>query len=132
MESAIQLMEAKQSDVTIVEMLPEPAATAGKGMLGIPARERNKKAGTTVLYEHAVTEIKDGSVLVKDLNTGEITEIEADTVLLAAGIKPRKDVVAELRHTIAEGDIYIVGDLLKTGGTIGNATTTAFEVAAHI
>jgi 2,4-dienoyl-CoA reductase-like NADH-dependent reductase (Old Yellow Enzyme family)/thioredoxin reductase len=132
MESAIQLMEAGKSAVTIVEMLPEPAATASKGMLGIPARERNKKAGTTVLYEHVVSEIKDASVLVKDLHSGEVFELEADTVLLAAGVRPRKDVVEELRHTIAEGDVYQVGDLLKGGGSIGFATNTAFEVAAHI
>jgi NADPH-dependent 2,4-dienoyl-CoA reductase/sulfur reductase-like enzyme len=130
-ESAIQLAEAGKK-VTIVEMLPEGPAMMGKGMLGAPAVARAEKAGVVTLYERVVQTIEDDRVLVKDLVSGETAELRADTVLLAAGVRPRKEVVEALRHTIAEGDIYVVGDLTRGGGTIGHATNTAFEVAVAI
>jgi hypothetical protein len=52
-------------------------------------------------------------------------------VLLAAGVRPRKDVVEALRHTIAEGDVFLVGDLTEAGA-IGHAVNSGFDIAAHI
>jgi pyruvate/2-oxoglutarate dehydrogenase complex dihydrolipoamide dehydrogenase (E3) component len=131
MESSTMLAEAGR-EVTLIELLPEGSAAAARGMLGAPAKGRSERAGVKALYEHCVEEITDDSVIVRNQGSREVFEIPADTVLLAAGISPRQDVVDALRHTIAEGDIFVVGDLLKGGGTIGNATTTAFEIAAHI
>lgn len=130
-ETAIQQAEAGKR-VTIIEMLPEGPAMAGKGMLGAPAVARAEKAAVTTLYQHVVTAIEDDKVLVRDLLSGDSKELRADTVLLAAGIRPRKEVVDALRHSIAEGDVYVVGDLGKGRGTIGNATNTAFDVAVAI
>ncbi|MDR2197368.1 MAG: NAD(P)/FAD-dependent oxidoreductase [Coriobacteriales bacterium] len=130
-ESAIQIAEAGQHSVTIVELLDEGAAMMGKGMLAAPAVSRAEAAGVVTLYQTQVVEIRDRSVLIRGVD-GIERELAADTVLLAAGIRPRKDVVEALRHSIAENDVYLVGDLIPGGGTIGHATTTAFEVAAHI
>jgi 2,4-dienoyl-CoA reductase-like NADH-dependent reductase (Old Yellow Enzyme family)/thioredoxin reductase len=129
-ESALQLSRDGKN-VTIVEQLPEGASIAAKGMFGIPLRAQNEEAGTTALYENTLLEIKDDSVVVKDLKTGKTSELKADTVLLAAGVRPRREVVEQLRHTIAEGDIYQVGDLVG-GGTLGFATNSGFEIAAKI
>jgi 2,4-dienoyl-CoA reductase-like NADH-dependent reductase (Old Yellow Enzyme family)/NADPH-dependent 2,4-dienoyl-CoA reductase/sulfur reductase-like enzyme len=131
METSTQLAETGK-DVTLIEMLPEGAADAAKGMLGAPAKARSDKAGVKAFYEHCVEEITGNSVVVRNLVTDEAFELPADTVLLAVGVRPRVEVVDALRHSIAETDVFIVGDLLKGGGTIGTATTTAFEVAARI
>ncbi|MDR0500147.1 MAG: NAD(P)/FAD-dependent oxidoreductase [Coriobacteriales bacterium] len=130
-ESAIQQAE-EGKQVTIVEMLAEGPAMAGKGMLGAPAVARANKAGVNTLYEHAVIAIEPGKVKLRDMISKEEKELACDTVLLAAGVRPRTEVVDALRHSISECDIYIVGDLLKTRGTIGNATTSAFDVAVII
>ncbi|MDR2673245.1 MAG: NAD(P)/FAD-dependent oxidoreductase [Coriobacteriales bacterium] len=130
-ETAIQLAEAGKQ-VTIIEMLPEGPTMMAKGMLGAPAQARADKAGVKIFYEHAVTQIDDDSVRVKDLVSGTEQDFAADTVLLAAGVRPRQEVVEALRHSIAEDDVYIAGDLLKSRGTIGNATTSAFDIAVAI
>jgi 2,4-dienoyl-CoA reductase-like NADH-dependent reductase (Old Yellow Enzyme family)/thioredoxin reductase len=130
-ESAIQQAEDGKN-VTIIEMLPVGPAMMGKGMLAAPAVARAEAAGVKTLYEHTVVAIEDDRVLVKDQISGEEKVFAADTVLLAAGVRPRKEVVTELRHCIAESDVYIVGDLTRGAGTIGNATNTAFEVAVAI
>ncbi|MDR1359123.1 MAG: NAD(P)/FAD-dependent oxidoreductase [Coriobacteriales bacterium] len=130
-ESGMQLAEEGKK-VTIVEMLPPGPVAAAKGMLGAPADKRAKDAGVRFLFETCVDAIEDGKVILRDVKSGELSELKASTVLLAAGVCPRKEFVEELRHTIAEGDVYVVGDLRGDGGTIGKATNTAFEVAAHI
>ncbi|MDR3315137.1 MAG: NAD(P)/FAD-dependent oxidoreductase [Coriobacteriales bacterium] len=152
MESALALARDGHA-VTVVEMLPEGSATGNLGIFAAPLKAQNKEAGTTVLYDTQVTEIKDVSVLLKGAvggvgSTGAAgaasaagaggaagvtgtTELKADTVLLAAGLRPRRSTVEALRHTIAEGDVYQVGDLTG-GGTIGHATNSAFFVAAHL
>jgi NADPH-dependent 2,4-dienoyl-CoA reductase/sulfur reductase-like enzyme len=130
-ETGIQLAEQGKR-VVIVELLGEGPAMAGKGMLGAPAVARALKAGVVTQYETSVERIDEGTVEVRSLVTGERATLKANTVLLAAGIRPRLELVEQLRHTIAEGDVYLVGDLLAGGGTIGHATTSAFEVAAYI
>jgi pyruvate/2-oxoglutarate dehydrogenase complex dihydrolipoamide dehydrogenase (E3) component len=130
-ESAIQLAEEGKK-VTIIEMLPQGPVMMSKGMLGAPAAARADKAGVVTLYQQAVQSIEENKVVAKCLVSGQQKEYKADTVLLAAGVRPRREVVEALRHTIAEGDVYVVGDLLTGGGTIGHATNTAFEVAVAI
>ncbi len=77
---------------------------------------------------HAVTEIGDTYAEIKDLNTGEKRRIECDTVLLAAGLKPRKETAEALRHCAPETEVFIVGDLKKPA-TIGDAVNAAFGIA---
>lgn len=129
-ESAMQLAEEGKR-VTVVEMQDEAAVTAARGGVGFPAVKRALDAGVEILYQTSVEGIEDGSVLIRDAY-GAASELAAETVLLAAGVRPRKDLTEELRHTIAEGEVYIVGDLRGDGGSIGHATNTAFDVAVVI
>jgi pyruvate/2-oxoglutarate dehydrogenase complex dihydrolipoamide dehydrogenase (E3) component len=130
MESALHLCRSGKR-VTLVEMLSRAQATANNGIFGIPLASYTAEAGMVGLFESKVTEIRDTSVLVSDCRDGSTREVKAGTVLLAVGLCPRKDKVEELRHAIAEGDVYQVGDLTG-GGTIGHATNSAFALAAQI
>jgi 2,4-dienoyl-CoA reductase-like NADH-dependent reductase (Old Yellow Enzyme family)/thioredoxin reductase len=130
MESALQLSRDKH-EVTVIEMLPQAACLAAS-MMGMFVSKYNEEAGTLVLYEHCVEEILDEKVIVRNLISGETQEIAANTVLLAAGVRPRRDVVDKLRHAIAEGDIYQIGDLTDGAGTIGHAINSGFEIAVSI
>ncbi|MDR2196916.1 MAG: NAD(P)/FAD-dependent oxidoreductase [Coriobacteriales bacterium] len=147
MESAIVQAEAGRK-VTVVEMQTEAGATASKGMLATACVKRAERAGVKTLYRHAVRSIEADRVRIEDLASGALQELLCDTVLLAAGVRPRQEVVDELRHAIPECDVYLVGDLTMrpatenlsdgsgwskaAGGTIGHATNTAFEVAVAI
>ncbi|MBU3158509.1 hypothetical protein KPL37_01825 [Clostridium frigoris] len=58
-------------------------------------------------------------------------EYEADTVVLALGMRARKDKIEELRHLIPETEVYIIGD----GHQIGNvysAVHVGFDTAVEI
>jgi NADPH-dependent 2,4-dienoyl-CoA reductase/sulfur reductase-like enzyme len=129
-ESAMQLAEEGKK-VTIVELQTEAATVQTRGSVGFPAVARAEAAGVIFLYETGVQAIENDKVLIKD-KTGKTSEIKADTVLLAAGVRPRRELTEELRHVIPEGEVYIVGDQRGGGGNIGFATNTAFDVAVVI
>ena len=40
-------------------------------------------------------------------------EYEADSVVIAMGLRPRKEKVAELRRLIPETEVFVVGDCRK-------------------
>ncbi len=129
MESAIQLGRDGHA-VTVLELDGQGSCLRRLGGLGAPLRALSEEAGATVLYECLVKEIRAGSVVYAPAG-GSAAELKCDTVLLAAGVRPRKDVVEALRHTIAEGDVYLVGDLTEAGA-IGHAVNSGFDIAAHI
>ena len=85
-----------------------------------------------IKYETGLQEVRDESVVVRDSKTGESYEIPCDTVLLAMGIKPRFDVVDELRHCVPETSVAIVGDCNNKAGAIAEAVNQAFQACIHI
>jgi NADH dehydrogenase FAD-containing subunit len=129
MESAIQLGRDGHK-VAVIERDPIPICTKRLGSLGAPLAALSKEAGNKVEYECTIEEIRKDSVIYRDAADNRV-QIPCDTVLLAAGVQPRKKLVDELRHTIAEGDVYLVGDLTEAG-TIGHAVNSGFDIAAHL
>ena len=122
-------------DVQIIEMLPEfpakmnlhmSAGSGAKELETIFARE-----GIKVSYSSALAEVKDNSIIVKNPETGETSEIPCDTVLLAIGMKERWALVDELRHSAPESNVVIAGDCRKVG-TISDAVNQAFQACIHI
>ena len=122
--------------VTVLELLGREAASANMFKSDFSgAMELVKhmhEAGVDTRYGAEVTEIRDGSVLYRDVASGEMREIEADTVLLAIGIRPRFDTVEELRHVCPETSVAIVGDCNNVAGTICDAVNQAFRACLHI
>ena len=122
-------------DVTVVEMLDpqqhrmslhKSSKNAGNEMLNMM-----KEQGIPLHLNNRLEEVKDGSVVCKDMVTGELVEYPCDTVLLALGMVPLTDVVESMRHCAAETDVFIVGDALKVGN-ISTATNGGFQAAIHI
>lgn len=111
------------SDVSIVEMLPQ----IGPGIFGAILNDemsRIKPYGPHLYPGHALVSIQDGSVTVKELATDKQFDIEADTVVMAAGIKPRADVVESFREAFDK--VLVAGDARK-GGRIATAVREGFE-----
>jgi 2,4-dienoyl-CoA reductase-like NADH-dependent reductase (Old Yellow Enzyme family)/NADPH-dependent 2,4-dienoyl-CoA reductase/sulfur reductase-like enzyme len=134
LEAAIDFRQLGK-DVTVVEMLD----TENHHMA---LRKSSKHAGDEMLaiaedlkiplhLNNRLEEVKDNSVICKDLVTGELKEYPCDTVLLALGMVPLHDVVAQLRHCAAETEVLIVGDALAVGN-ISTATNGGFQAGIHI
>ena len=62
---------------------------------------------------------------------GEKIEIEADTVLIAIGMRPRFKLVEELRHAAPEASVYIVGDA-KEAARLTEATNAGFQAGVYL
>ncbi|NLT13000.1 MAG: FAD-dependent oxidoreductase [Clostridiales bacterium] len=122
-------------DVTLIEMLNERNAKMKLSMsAGNVSRELLSifaKKEIPVLYGTALTEVRDGGIVTKNMATGELSQLQCDTVLLAIGMKERWALVDELRHSAPESNVHIVGDCRKVG-TISEAVNQAFQACIHI
>jgi 2,4-dienoyl-CoA reductase-like NADH-dependent reductase (Old Yellow Enzyme family)/thioredoxin reductase len=127
--------DSQGKKVTLVELLEEGPArfslfrSGGQGGNELVTLMTEKNI--PIHYGTSVTEILDDKVICKNAQTGETFEIAADTVLYSVGMKPRYDLVEELRHSAPEGSVYIVGDA-KESGKITHATNGGFQAALHI
>ena len=115
-------------------MLDEPGATVNL-MKSSRSAVREIKAilideNIPVYYQTALTEILDDKVKCKD-STGKIVEYDADTVLIAVGMRPLTELAASMRHCAPETEVFVVGDA-KEVGTINTAVNEAFQKALHI
>lgn len=119
--------------VTVIEMMDN----AGNMFLDMASRDLLKKKEEDgiefeLLYGTALVEIKDDAIVAKDVKSGELKEIKVDTVLLAMGIRPKFELVDQLRHSCAETSVAIVGDCNNRAGTISEAVNQAFQACIHI
>ena len=132
LEAAVDYAEQGKK-VTVIEMLDQMTSMfKSRGSRDLMKMMKEKNIQFDTFYETALQEIKDDCVVAKNVKTGEVKEIKADTVLLAMGIKPRFDVVDALRHSCPETSVAIVGDCNNKAGTISEAVNQAFQACIHI
>lgn len=117
--------EGKQ--VTILEMLPELASTLGSSMrtrLLVRLRDKKVKMMTRV----NVREISAAGIAIVDYN-GQSQLIEGETVVIATGFQPRRNLVKMLGQ---EGfETYLVGDCVEPRDIL-EAITEGFRAALKI
>ncbi len=124
-ETALDLAENGHS-VTLVEMLPKIMKDVAVTDF-LAYSERIAKTDMRVLTETRLEEVLDNGARVSS-KKGEET-IEADTVILALGLKAEQGLYNEL---IAAGkEAYLVGDAVKAG-KIFDAIHTAYRTAIRI
>jgi hypothetical protein len=56
---------------------------------------------------------------------------DADSVVLALGLRPRREKVAELRRLIPETEVFVVGDCFRPGGLF-NANHGGFNAVCEL
>ncbi|MDR2356259.1 MAG: NAD(P)/FAD-dependent oxidoreductase [Clostridiales Family XIII bacterium] len=133
-EAALDFAERGKT-VALVELADEDAALVNlfKGA-GTSAPELktllDENANIRQYYGARLKEIRDDTILCRNA-AGEEIEIEADSVLLAMGMRPRYELVEELRHCAPETEVFVVGDA-KVAGNISGATNAGFQAALHI
>lgn len=122
-------------DVVVIEMLPQADSFnrlyKAAGPSAKEFRRIYQEKGIDLRYGCALSEIKEKSIVYKDITTGEMVEIPADNVLMAVGMRPLKALNDSIRHCAPETDVYLIGDA-RGVGTIAEATNQAFQAALHI
>ena len=124
LETAEMLCSAGH-EVALVEMAPE----IGPGIF--PAI-RNDELGRllshkpTVYAGHKLLAIDVRSITMENMSSGEEVQIEVDSVVLALGVRPRKQIYDELKQAFPDIEIRAVGDV-RRGGRIGDAIRDGFE-----
>ncbi len=124
-ETALDLAENGHS-VTLVEMLPKIMKDVAVTDF-LAYSERIAKTDMRVLTETRLEEVLDNGARVSSKKGEEI--LEADTVILALGLKAEQGLYNEL---LAAGkEVYLAGDAIKAG-KIFDAIHTAYRVAIRI
>ncbi len=127
--------EMRGKKVTVVEMLEEGPAFArlhsGSGPVAKELRTLYAQRGIPVLYGHRATEIRSDGVVCENLRTGERVTLACDTVVLACGMRARREESGSMRRCAPETDVYVVGDCAKPA-SIFEAVNDAFRACLHI
>lgn len=124
-ETALDLAENGHS-VTLVEMLPKIMKDVAVTDF-LAYSKRIAKTDMRVLTETRLEEVLDNGARVSSKKGEEI--IEADTVILALGLKAEQGLYNEL--AAAGKEVYLAGDAVKAG-KIFDAIHTAYRVAIRI
>lgn len=118
-------------NVTVVEMEKNSKALFA-ALSASNARmllELLQQAGVKQLYGTCVKEIYEDSVDCE--NTEGVFNLKADTVLIAAGMKARKEIAESFIHCVPETEVHIIGDAVR-GGTVAEAVNGAFHAAISL
>lgn len=127
-EAAIEMVDAGK-DVTLVEMTAGIARDANS----IHKPHMMRKIATlgdrlTILCDTTCGEVTDSGIVCTDRDGKTIT-IEADTVILSAGMLPRTDVAESLE--VPSRDFRMIGDC-KRPRQIGDAVREGYDAAMEI
>jgi 2,4-dienoyl-CoA reductase-like NADH-dependent reductase (Old Yellow Enzyme family)/thioredoxin reductase len=125
LEAAHDFLEDGREITGVIDMMPKPMFS----MSEVPMLLENE--GVKIQYSTSLVAVTDKGVIAKGAD-GKEFEIEADTVLLAMGMRPNFALVESLRHCAPETECYIVGDAKKVGGNLSAAVNGAFQAALHI
>lgn len=128
-EAAIHLAD-EGKHIEIIEMANNTSnLRKGAGAATTDLLRMLKERNIEIHLSHKLTEITPDRVICETEN-GKV-EFEADTVLLALGMRPRWNVSDALRHVAPETEVFLVGDASKVA-TILEATSSGFKAAAYI
>ena len=123
-ETAEALAEQGHS-VSLIEM----AKTIGPGIypsILMDLMGRFRKFNPQILPGHRLAAVTENGVLVVNVANGQKMEVEADTVVLALGVSPRRGVVSEFEASFDE--VRVIGDASR-GGSIVEAVADGFGKA---
>jgi NADPH-dependent 2,4-dienoyl-CoA reductase/sulfur reductase-like enzyme len=106
---------AKRGLIPLVVGMEKDLSTARGGMRGglgtafIPVTAYLESAGVTCKLDHRLTEIREDRIVCVDGASGETVEIPADTVLLATGMRARRQTAVALRPSAPATAVWIGG-----------------------
>ena len=125
----------KGKDVTIIDMLPLEQLPTGAGDrhasgFAIALVEMAQNAGVKEIGGVKLVEINDDGAVI-EYPDGHKETLAADTVLMAVGMRPRKEEAEKFRHVVAECDVQFAGDCNKAR-IMGYAVNEGFNAAVAL
>jgi len=121
--------------VAVIELLDQgPAMMNLMKSAKLAAREFPSILSNENIPVHYAVNLKtilDDKVVCEEVATGKTIEFPADTVLIAVGMKPLRDIAESMRHCAPETEVHVVGDARQVG-SICTAVNEAFVAALHI
>ncbi len=99
--------------VTVVEMLEKVGGNLYPSVVMHLAQEI-MKAGGAICKGHALVSVGEGEVTVKDMKSNEETQIPADTVVLAMGVRSARPEFEALKKEFGP-KLILVGDSARAG-----------------
>ena len=130
-ELAYDLAAYEHCDVTLVEALDKVMSSdpvvphAVHDMLLDLLDHFNVK----VMTGHAIAAVNDEGAVIKSMADGSEQTLEADTVVMAIGLRPRADMTSELAGSGIQ--VFTTGDGLRVGN-IRTCVSGAYEIARNI
>jgi 2,4-dienoyl-CoA reductase-like NADH-dependent reductase (Old Yellow Enzyme family)/thioredoxin reductase len=122
-------MEGKK--VTVIDMIPtEDFYTIIHGFNGLEHMDRLNKLGVKLQGDRKITGFRVGAVDTVD-SQGKTHSFEADTFVLALGVKPDNRLANELLAKYPR-NVYVIGDCVGRGRTIYEANQEGFYAALSI
>ncbi len=132
LEAAIDL-KREGKDVTVMEY-EDGYRSLEESQRSVAAEFKNLVAELKidVRLAHKLEEIGENFVLCENRKTGEKLRLDADTVLVAVGVKSRWAEADELRRACPETNAFLVGDCLYVGQNVAAATSGALSAVAYL
>lgn len=130
-ELAYDLAAYEHCDVTLVEALPEvmssgPAVPKAVHAMLIDLLDYYK---VRIMTGNAIAAVNDEGAVIKSMADGSEQTLEADTVVMAIGLRPRADMTSELAGRGIQ--VFTTGDGLQVGN-IRTCVSGAYEIARSI
>lgn len=82
--------------------------------------------GGKIMVNSLFKEIKDGKVVINEMQTGFDREYDADTVVVALGVKPDYKIIDSFKEAFDK--VSVVGDTIAPGN-IADATHSGYDKA---
>ena len=120
-----EVLAEKGHPVTVVEMQKEIGPGINRTIL-IDLMMRFKKFSPALLPNHKLLSISDQGVMLMNQRTSQGIFVEADTIVLALGVSPRREQVAAFRQSF--NNVRVIGDANR-GGRIQEAIKDGYQEA---
>ena len=129
-ELAYDLAAVEGKKVTLVEGLDDIMSSGPVVPMAVNTMLRDllDRFGVNIRTGRMISAVNDEGAVVKD-KAGNLETIPADQVVMAIGLRPKKDMTDELREAGIE--VYKAGDGARVGN-IRSCTATAYEVARNL
>ena len=130
-ELAYDLAAYEGKNVTIVEALPDilSAGAPVQKSVNMMLRDLLDYNNVTIVTDHKIVAVNDEGAVVENTQTGEQLTLEADNVVFAVGLKPKKSMATELMNCGI--DVYEIGDGVGISN-IRTAVYAGYEVARKL
>jgi len=113
------------NEVTVFEMAGEVGAAMYRSVKDMLVKNIEKNGGK-IMVNSLFKEIKDGKVVINEMQTGFDKEFDADAVVVALGVKPDHALVDSFREAFDK--VAVVGDTIAPGN-IADATHSGYDKA---